>query len=373
MKILQVSNRFYPYIGGTENYVYNLSKELVRMGHKVTVICAREPGIDSGIVDGIEVIRTKYIFKIANTNITPLLPLEILKQDFDVIHSYVPHPWSVDWAALFAFILRKPLVITYNNDIPEKGKYRILTWVYNRIFLKFVLFISKGIITTQKSYIDFSKVLKKYKKKIRVIPCGVDLDKFFPIETEKAITKKVFFLSILDEYHRYKGLDYLLKAFTKVVDEQKDVLLIVGGDGVLRQEYENMAKDLGISRYVNFVGRIPEEELNRYFNECDVFVLPSISSDQEGFGIVALEAMACAKPLIVTNIIGAAEDIAKYQAGYVVKIRDAQDLADCIKKILRSHDQRAVMSQKAIKLVKEKYSWDSISREIEVLYGGLIK
>ena len=372
MKILQVVNRFYPYIGGTENYVYNLSKELVRLGHEVTVVCANEPLLNSKIVEGIRVIRFKYILKVSNTNITLSLPFAISKLDFDIIHNYVPHPWSTDWATFFALTKQKPMVLTYQNDIPERGKYKLLAWIYNRLFLRFSLNIAKVIISTQQNYVNYSRFLGKFQEKIRVIPCGVDCEKFYPLQKMERNSSKIFFLSVLDEYHRYKGLDYLLKSFVSVLKVRPDVKLVIGGDGVLHKEYEEMARELGVVHAVQFVGKIPDDELNKYYNDCDIFVLPSISSEQEGFGIVALEAMACCKPVIVTNIAGVSEDVIKHNTGHVIKPCNIDAIANSITEILNNNDMTFNMGKNGRRLVVKEYSWKRITSEIEKAYKSLI-
>lgn len=107
MKIIQTPARFYPFTGGVENYVYGLSKELVKQGYEVKVICAREPDKDVKEIDGIKVEKLRWIGKVANTNITPFLPFKLLFEDFDVIHTHLPTPWSADWSAIIAWIRRK--------------------------------------------------------------------------------------------------------------------------------------------------------------------------------------------------------------------------------------------------------------------------
>lgn len=93
MKILQTPVRFHPFIGGVENYVYNLSRGLVGLGHEVTVLCANESKLEKEeLLDGIKVRRLPYACKIANTNITPSLPIEILREEFDLIHAHLPTP-----------------------------------------------------------------------------------------------------------------------------------------------------------------------------------------------------------------------------------------------------------------------------------------
>ena len=151
MKILQTPVRFYPCIGGVENYVYSLSKHLARIGHDVTVLCANEPKNGKRIenMDGVTVKRLNYVGKIANTNVTPLLPFELLKESFDIIHTHLPTPWSADWSVIFAKLKRKPVVLTYHNDIVSKGFASYIAKFYNLTSLNLVLGIAKKIIVTQ--------------------------------------------------------------------------------------------------------------------------------------------------------------------------------------------------------------------------------
>jgi glycosyltransferase involved in cell wall biosynthesis len=240
MKILQTPVRFYPYIGGVENYVYNLSRELVHLGESVSVVCANEPRVAKReSMEGFDVVRLSYPGKIANTNITPALPLELLRDDFDIIHTHIPTPWSADWSCLAARAKGKPLVLTYHNDIIGRGLAGRVAMLYNSAFLPFLLRSAARIIITQPNYIVTSSHLKNYRNKVRAIPCGVDAERFKP-RANKASgdgsnyrSRTLFFLGSLDEFHRYKGLDILLKALAIVRKEMPDVKLKVGGAGGL--------------------------------------------------------------------------------------------------------------------------------------------
>ena len=136
MKIVQTPVRFYPFIGGVENYVYYMSKELSKLGCEVKVICSNETNLGDGEICGVKVRRLNYVGKIANTNITLKLPFELLSEDFDIIHTHIPTPWSADWSAIVSFIKRKPLVVTYYNDLGGEGVVGLLTKIYNKTFLK---------------------------------------------------------------------------------------------------------------------------------------------------------------------------------------------------------------------------------------------
>lgn len=374
MKVLQTPVRFYPYIGGVENYVYYLSGELVKSGYQVKVICANEPPLETTqVVEGIEVERLSYVGKIANTNLTPGLPGKLSAEDYDVIHTHIPTPWSADWSAFYAKSKDKPLVVTYHNDIIGSGIASIIARIYNSIGLNYVLKSADKIIITQPNYMNSSQHLKKYAEKIEVIPTGVDLDKFQPVKSLKdENTPLIFFLSVLDEFHRYKGLDYLLSALKIVKNKIPNFKLIVGGKGVLQDHYHEMAANMGLNDNVEFAGFIPDEEIAGYYSQANVFVLPSISSLQEGFGIVALEALACKTPVITTEIVGVAEDLAQVEGGMVVPPKDVHKLADAILEVLEDVQLQKDMGDRGRKLVEEKYTWKSVASSMEKVYKNIL-
>ncbi len=372
MKILQTPPRFYPYIGGVENCVYYLSKELVKLGHELKVICANEPKSNERVVEGINVKRLAYAFKVANTNITLGLPAAILKEDFDLMHTHLPTPWSADWSALISLAKRKPLVLHYYNNIVGTGAYSCAAKCYNHTMLPVLLNLSDKIIVTHERYIEYSP-LKNYLSKVVAIPIGVDLERFRAVAQKARQPNVIFFLALLDEFHRYKGLDYLIRALAIAKEQIPDIKLIVGGDGSLRGEYTKLAFSLGLKERINFVGFVSHEQSIEYYNNCDAFILPTTSFEQEGFGIVLLEAMACGKPVITTEIPGPAEKIKEYGAGIIVRSKDAQELAGAIKELFSNQNDTLEMGRRARKLVEEQYSWQTIARKIEDLYFKTMK
>ena len=371
MNIIQTPVRFYPFIGGVENYVYYSARELVKLGHRVTVICANEPVTKKEeIIEGIKVKRLSYFGKIANTNITPGMPLALFNEEFDIIHTHIPTPWSADWSNIVSKFRKKPLVITYHNDIIGNGVASYIAGFYNSTALKSLLNNADRIIITQPNYLHSSMYLSKFEDKIEVIPNGVDVEKFKPLSVTKE-KNTIFFLSLLDEFHKYKGLDYLLKALKQVKKVIPDVKLIIGGKGVLLDYYIKMANDLGLKDNVEFHGFIPDEKIAEYYSSSSVFVLPSISSKQEGFGIVALEALACKTPVISTEIVGVASDLKKSKSGIIVPPMDVDELAGAIIRML--NDENVVgMGLRGRKLVEDKYTWSRIAKMTEKIYKRLL-
>lgn len=362
MRILQTPVRLFA-TGGVESYVRNLSREFVGMGHEVGVICADRPGENE--VD--RRIRTRTLRSwghIANTSITPAMPLALCREDYDILHTHLPTPWSADWSGLISKLKRRPFVLTYHNDIVGKGWAGQVAQIYNRTALKMLLKSADRIIVTRDRYV--SPYLDDYGGKVSFIPLGIDVEAFRPLMG--APKGDIFFLSVLDEYHRYKGLDVLLAALKILKKRMPDVRLIVGGRGRLLDHYRQMAVSLGIGDNVIFAGFIPSERLVEYYNGCKLFVLPSTDPSREGFGIVPLEAMACNRPVVVTDIMGMAGDIKEHGAGLVVGRNDTEGLALSLFTILKDDDLGERMGREGRKLAVERYSWRRAAEEIERVY-----
>lgn len=372
MKVIQTPVRFYPFIGGVEKYVYYISKELVKLENcDVKVICANEPNsIDEEIYDGINIKRLKYYGKIANTNVTLSLPKALLSEEFDIIHTHVPTPWSSDWSNIISRIKSKPLVVTYHNDIIGEGFANTIANFYNGTTLKLLLNKADKIIITQDDYIN-SPHLQNYKNKIVTIPNGVDTSLFKPSK-ENRKENQIFFLSVLDKFHKYKGLDYLIESLVEVKKVIPDIKLVVGGKGELLDYYKTKVNELDLQDNVEFKGFLTDEEVISMYQESELFILPSISSLQEGFGIVVLEALSCETPVISTTIVGVSDDVISTDSGIIIPPKDVTKLEKAIIKILTDKELINAMGKNGRKLVKEKYEWKNIAKSIYELYEELL-
>jgi len=366
MKILQVTNHFYPHKGGIEEVVFCLSRELVRKGHEVTVVCSDDPAIGDLTVDNIRIRRLPVTGKISNTNITCGLFLELLRSECDIIHTHLPYPWNASISSFACAFRRKPFFLTYYNDICGSGLHGCIAQAYNYFLLPFLLHHAKRIFIMHADYHSSSGFLKKYRKKITVTLPGVDVARFRPQEIPRTETNVVFFLSILDKLHEYKGLIYLLESI-KMLRHVIPVKLYIGGIGDRLRFYQDFVARSGLTEAVTFLGYMRDEDVVKYYNLCDVFVLPSISST-EGFGLVALEAMACKKPVIVTKYVGVAKDIRADNAGLVVESSNAAALSDALKYVFNHKEEARAMGEDALALISEKYTWRNHADLIESEY-----
>jgi glycosyltransferase involved in cell wall biosynthesis len=366
MKILQTPVRLFD-AGGVESYVFNLSRELAEMGHDVRVVCADSAGKRD--MERRVAVRTLWTAgKIANTNITPALPMALLRESFDLVHTHLPTPWSADCSGLVARLKGKPLVLTYHSDIRGTGLAAHVAKAYNATALKLLLRSADRIIVTRPGYI--SACLLGHLQKIRVIPIGVDTEYFRPLNVSRI--GDILFISVLDQYHDFKGLDVLLKAVRIAKKTKPDIRLVVGGSGELVDGYRALASSLGIAENVDFVGYVPARRLVDYYNGCKLFVLPSTDPSRETFGIVLLEAMACGLPVVGTDIAGVAADIQEMGAGIIVKPHDEAALAKAVLSILENEDLASQMGRAGRGLALERYTWKAVSRDIEKVYCELV-
>ncbi|HED00784.1 MAG TPA: glycosyltransferase family 1 protein [Proteobacteria bacterium] len=362
------------HVGGVERHILELSKALVKRGNSVTIFTTRAPfHRQYHEIDSFDIIRIPYGLKLYSSSI----PFNLFKyfniQDYDVIHAHTPNPMMADLACL-KNNGEKPFILTYHNEITKGGLIgKTISSIYNKTFGYSLLKKSDLILTTTKDYAEESINLKKFRNKIKIVPNGVDVSRFSPTTDGKPIRKKynipknskvLLFIGALEQY---KGIEYLLAAFKKVISYTNDIYLIIVGKGSLLEKLKSKVIQLGLSNNVIFAGYVKDIDLPFYYAFCDVFILPSVSK-KEGFGIVQLEAMASGKPVISTNLPGVLEVDKDEVASLHVPPMDAEVLANAIIKLVLDSELLRELGRKGRFLVEERYIWDKIAGDIEKVY-----
>ena len=363
-------------IGGVEAHTLQLSRHLAKAGNKVSVVCAKEnAGSREDLASYANVQLLTTAFKIQNTNITPALPFALAKTRADIIHTMIPTPWSDDWSAIIAKLSGKKFVVTIHSDLYAPTLLGgLVTRLYVETFYRLVLALADRIIIVnpdyKKTFVHTRHVLAPFAKKIVAIPNGVDISAFVPSRRKKS-GKRILFVSVLDDYHEFKGLSYLIKAMPEVAKKVPGAVLTVVGGGPLKEKYENLAKELGLGKSVSFVGAKPNNSLPSLYSGSDVFVLPSV--DTEAFGIVLLEAMASGTPVVTTEYAGMKEEILKKKCGVVVPSRNSGALANAIITLLKNKKLAAQMAKNGRLLTEKEYSWSNVAAQTIKLYLAVEK
>ena len=163
----------------------------------------------------------------------------------------------------------------------------------------------------------------------------------------------------------YKGCSILIEAFAKMKEE---AILTILGDGPLKEELEERCKKLGIAEKVVFAGFVSETEKKKYFEQADVFVLPSVERS-EAFALVQLEAMAYGIPVINTNLPSGVPEVSVHgKTGLTVKPGDIDGLASAMEWMLENRESRIRMGKEARKRVEQEYTEEKMIGDLKKIY-----
>ena len=227
-------------------------------------------------------------------------------------------------------------------------------------------------LTVTISKYSFEKIVQFYdvdKTKIRIVPNGVDTQRFRPskecgkIKRQIGIDNKLCVLFVGRLIPR-KGLPFLIEAAKNIVKEFSQTMFVVVGDGPLKNSLLAHLERINLSGNFVFLGDVNEKVLPALYNCADVFALPSI---QEGQGIALLEAQATGKPVVAFNVGGVKEAMLDKETGLLVK-PDSRELANAIIKLLSSWSLRETMGRKGQEFVSGNFSWDVCAQRMLQVY-----
>jgi glycosyltransferase involved in cell wall biosynthesis len=207
------------------------------------------------------------------------------------------------------------------------------------------------------------------KAKIRIVPNGVDPQRFRPVENGEKIKHQIGInnkqcVLFVGRLIPRKGLPFLIEAAKQVVKERSETAFVVVGNGPLKNHLVSYLKKINLSGNFVFLGDVKEDVLPALYNCADIFALPSI---QEGQGIALLEAQATAKPVVAFNVGGVHEAMLDKETGLLVK-PDSHELADAILKLLSNSSLREKMGSKGREFVSSSFSWDVCAQRMLQVY-----
>jgi glycosyltransferase involved in cell wall biosynthesis len=228
------------------------------------------------------------------------------------------------------------------------------------------------LIVTISKY-SLEKIQKHYgidESKVRIVPNGVDVEKFKPME-DPASVKRQFGLGnepcvlFVGSLIPRKGLPFLVEAAKKIVKEKANTKFVIVGDGPLKNQLTVSIESANLSGNFKFLGNIKEDMLRAMYNCADVFVLPSI---QEGQGIVLLEAQASGKPVVAFDVGGVNEAVRNGETGLLVERGSTNELADALLKLLGYRALRERMGVNGRRFITENFTWDICAQKMLNVY-----
>lgn len=264
----------------------------------------------------------------------------------DVVHAH----YVSSYGFLAALIGYKPTIMSvWGSDVYDFPKKSVI----HKNIIKYNLRSADYILSTSEI---MKKETEKYtNKNIIVTPFGVDINKFKPIDNE--VPKDTITIGTIKSLEEKYGIEYLIRAFKNVKDINSDLKLklVIGGRGHQLDFLQDLCKKLDISDDVEFLGFIPQTEVVKRLQSFDIAVFPS-TLDSESFGVAAVEAQACAIPVVVTDVDGLMESTVPGVTSLVAKRKSVDDLAEKINELIINKELRKKMGSNGRKNVEEKYN-----------------
>lgn len=368
MKIIQITPFYPPHLGGMENVVKEISENLAKKGHKVTVFTS-DIGCKKDKLISTKNLKIHYLksFEIAHTPIISSLFFELSKiPQNSIIHLHIAQSFTPEIVSLISKIRNIPYIAHIHIDVGPSGKLGFLLPLYKKVLLKNVLSSSSKIVVPSRDYIDL--VIKKYailKNKIYKVPNGVDLNNFKSLPVKSNDPIRLLFVGRLS---KQKNIPLLIRSF-KIVTQKtnRKIELNIVGDGEEKSKIINLIKAENLEKKVNLHGELRGEKLYEIYSNSDIFIL---TSDYESFGMVLIEAMASGLPIIASNIPALRNVVENNKTGLLVK-PEPEDFAKAFEKLINNPQLKEKLIKNGLKEVK-KYNWDEITKKFEDIYKEVL-
>lgn len=342
MKILELGKFYPPHHGGVETLLRSCAEGFVRLGAQVDCVVANDHATTvRQTICGAEIHRYASFGTLLSTSLCPSYLSATKRYPADLWHAHFPNPLA-DIACLRGS-KDVPLVLSYHSDVIRQA------WamgVYKPLLKKFLDRCTRIVVATPKHF-EFSPWLQPYEAKVECIPYGIDLDRFqLTPQLQEAAQKlrasangKPIILNI-GRLVGYKGQEYLIEAARGL-----DAVVWIVGTGPLELQLKAQAEAAGYGERIRFFGSVPDEHLPALLHACDVFAFPSISPN-EAFGLVQVEAMACAKPVVCCNLRSGVPFVnAHERTGLVVPPANADALREALRELTRNPERAAAYGQ----------------------------
>ena len=361
--VLHVGKFYPPHRGGMETHLQTLCEHIRReVDLSVVVANATGPTVHE-VVDGVPVTRLRTLASVRSAALCPGMPHAIREARADLVHVHLPNPTAI--LAYFASGHKGTLVATYHSDVVRQ---RVLGALFLPLLHRF-LARCQAIICTSPQYVESSKVLAHHRERCQVLPFAISQAPFARTDTAKVAEIRARFgpriVLASGRLVAYKGFIHLVRAMSGV-----DARLVIVGTGPLRDELIEEARRLGIADRVTLIGEVPD--VIPYYHAADVFVLPSVTR-AEAFGLVQLEAMACGKPVVNTELGTGTTYVSQHEVtGLTVPPADPGALTAAINRLLDSPELSARLGSAGRTRAAREFASERMGQETLDLYSRLL-
>ncbi len=290
------------------------------------------------------------------------------KHRFDAVHAHWIIPQGFVAALLQVLVPRFPpvLVTSHGGDLYAlQGPVleRLKRWVLNR---------ADAVTVVSDAMRQYCENHRLAPGKIIVRSMGVDLDdRFTPGDPAQSRDGLVFVGRLVEK----KGVEYLVRAVSLLSEAYPQLELSIVGDGPLRESLTELARSQGVLDRIRFVGSIPNDDVSDYLRAASIAVMPSVvaeSGDQEGLGLVAVEAMGCGCAVVASDLPAVREAVIDGQTGLMARPADPAELAKKIAVLLDDDVLCRSLAESGRAHALENFNWPSVGSAYATILGDLI-
>jgi glycosyltransferase involved in cell wall biosynthesis len=359
-------------ISGSEKHLLVLLGSLAARGYNITFLVLEEAArpvghyADQLAAEGVQAVRVRI-----NGDLDPWLIARLYRQlrrgDYDLVHTHLIH---ADLYGSLAAKLAGVSVIMSTKHNEDRFREH-----------PFFIFLNHLIAPLQQRVIVISEALGRYTAKLegvspdRIVPIhyGLPFDHAAPprpgaVRREFKLPAEAPIIGIVGRLTEQKGHRTLLHAFARLLDEHPAARLLVVGEGELRPDLQTLARELNIAGRVIFTGY--RDDASRLMADFDVLAVPSL---WEGFGLVLLEAMDAARPVVASRVSAIPEIVLDGETGLLVPPGDAQALASALGQLLDDPTLAAEMGRRGRERLRSHFSVERMVDETERVYRGLLE
>lgn len=302
----------------------------------------------------------------AETSLSKLIYLKAISEVKKTINEFKPDIVHAHYASSYGFIgavvnFHPYFISVWGSDVFRFPKYSYL----HKFLFEFTISRADKIFST--SNVMKTEIEKYTEKKIFVVPFGIDTDRFKPLLVDKVFIDDSIVIGTIKTLEIRYGIEFLIRAFAILKNKNlgEKIKLLICGKGTLSDELKNLTVQLGIDDDTLFTGYIKHSDVQYYHNKLDIYVAPSL---EESFGVAVLEASACCKPVVVSNVGGLPEVVENGITGFIVEPKNPNDLANAIEKLIVNPDLRNAMGRNGRAKVTKEYEWNNCVSDMLVHY-----
>ncbi|WP_405470889.1 glycosyltransferase family 4 protein [Streptomyces canus] len=364
-----------PKIGGVEQYAARIAAAVAGAPdlRPVVITTRLDRGLRTtvGNEDGIPVVRLGVWLKLSNTPLSPLWPLQLRhwlrRTRAEVVNVHAPVPGLGDLAVAVAG--RRPTVLTYHAGSMRKGEADSgvadrLIGLYERAVLPRVFARARRLVA-----VSPVSLADGHPHAVRISP-GVDTDRFTPGEPASRRPRTVVYVGRMDRSSAWKGVDVLVRAFAHLARTVPDARLRLVGDGDALPGLRALAAELGVADRLETPGALSGEALTDAVRTAAVLALPSLT-EAESFGMALVEAMACATPVVGSEVGGIPHVVDDGETGLLVPPGDPDALAAACAKLLADGDLADRIGAAGRRTAEERYAWPKLTARYLQLFRAL--